>query len=84
MVSSKDFIADNILLLQRLQELGHATSPAQLPLSGSRMQEIPDPLSWSACFLAFIAAKVDQKETRDLAAYGMLILHLARKHTGSG
>ena len=83
-VEFKEFLADNILLLQRLQELGHATSPAQLPPSGSRMREISDPLSWSACFLAFMAAKVDHKETRDLAAYGMLILHLARKHTGSG
>ena len=48
------------------------------------MREISDPLSWSACFLAFMVVKEDHKETRDLAAYGMLILHLARKHTGSG
>ena len=48
------------------------------------MQEISDPLSWSACFLVFMAAKVDHQEPRDLAAYGILILQLALKHSGSG
>ena len=39
---------------------------------------------WVACFLAFVAAKVDNKETRELIAYGQIILLLARKHGGLG
>ena len=48
------------------------------------MREIQDPLSWVSCFLAFMATKVDNKETQSLAAYGMLVIHLARKHGGRG
>ena len=86
-VEFKEFLPDNVLLLQRLQELGGANSiaPAAQPLvSGSRLREITDPLTWVSCFLAFMAACTPHKETRDLAAYGMVILQLAKKHGGNG
>ena len=86
-VEFKEFLADNVLLLQRLQELGVAGSvaPALQPLvSGSRLREVTDPVSWASCFLAFLATKVEHKETRELAAYGMIILQLASKHQGAG
>ena len=52
--------------------------------STSRLREIGDPLSWVFSYLSFVAAKVEHKETRDLLAYGQIIIELARKHAGSG
>ena len=78
---------DNTLLLQRIQELSQAgaiPAAAQPLLSGSRMREVSDPLTWVSCFLAFMAAKIDHEETRRLAAYGMIIMQLVRKHGGNG
>ena len=75
------------MLLQRLQEIGQsgAISPGFQPLvNSSRLREITDPLSWASCFLAFMASRVDNQETRDLAAYGLIVLQLSRKHAGEG
>ena len=83
----KEFLADNVILLQRLQELGQSgqVTPSVKPLvSGLRLREIADPLTWASCFLAFMATKSDHQPSRDLAAYGMIILQLARKHGGNG
>ena len=80
-VEFKQLLADNIALLRKLQEVGVASlhhTPA------TRMRDIQDPLSWVSCFFAFMAAKVDNQDCRDLAAYGMLVIHLARKHGGMG
>ena len=41
-------------------------------------------MTWVSCFLAFMAMKMDQEEMRSLAAYGVIILQLIRKHGGSG
>ena len=86
-VDFKDFLADNVILLQRIQELGQAgaiPAAAQPLLSNSRLREVVDPLTWASCFLAFMAVKTDQEETRQMAAYGMIILQIVRKHNGNG
>ena len=44
---------------------------------------IQNPLSWAACFIAFVATKVDSAETRELVAYGNVIISLAQKQSGS-
>ena len=84
----KEFLPDNAALIQRLQDLGQAGHPlstyAHTVASSSRLREVQDPLTWASCFLAFMAARVDHGEARELAAYGQIILHLARKHGGSG
>ena len=46
------------------------------------MKDTRDPLTWVAAFLTFMAAKVDHKETQELATYGLLIIQLAPKHGG--
>lgn len=86
-VDFKEFLTDNNLLLQRIQELsqvGAIPAAAQPLLSSSRMREVSDPLTWASCFLAFMAARTKHEETCHLAAYGMIILQLVRKHGGSG
>ena len=73
---------DNINLLCRVQEL-EGSAQAHLAIK-SRFCEIQDPLTWAFCFLSFMGVKVDHPETRELAAYGQLIIHLSRKHSGRG
>ena len=86
-VEFKEFLKDNVLLLQKLRELGlsGAVAPSLQPIvSGSRLREVPDSAAWASCFLAFMATKVDHRETRELAAYGMIVLAFANQHTGPG
>ena len=84
-IDFKELLTDNIALLQRLQDVGQ---PGQHPLSAlttaARMRDIQDPLTWVFCFLAYMAARVDHEETRQLAAYGQIVIHLAHKHGGRG
>ena len=81
-VDLKELLPDNVALLQRLQEVSTGT---QASAGGqSRMRDIRDPLTWASSFMAFAAARSDVSETRDLLAYGQLILLLARKHGGLG
>ena len=86
-VDFKEFLFDNTLLVQKLQELGQAGAipvAAQPLISNSRMREVSDPLTWASFFLAYLATKTGHDETRKLAAYGMILLQLACKNSGSG
>ena len=81
-VDLKELLPDNMALLQRLQE---TSAGSQATAGGpSRMREVRDPLTWAACFMGFVAARADLPGTRDLLAYGQLILQLARQHGGGG
>ena len=81
-VELKELLPYNVALLQRLQEVG---GQPQVPASSqSRLRDIRDPLTWVACFLSFVAAKVNHAETRELMAYGQIVLQLARRHGGLG
>ena len=80
----KELLPDNAALLQRLQELGHLTALGSQPQSAVRLREINNPLTWIFCYLSFVAAKTESEETRDLIAYGQIILQLARRHGGPG
>ena len=81
-VDLKELLPDNMALLQRLQETNTGSQVASS--SSSRMRDIRDPLTWAACFMGFVAARADLPGTRDLLAYGQLILQLARQHGGGG
>ena len=86
-VDFKEFFTDNIQLLQRLQELsqaGTASATVQPIISGSRLREVAEPAAWASCFLAFLGTRVEHKETRELAAYGMVVMYLAMRYKGSG
>ena len=37
-----------------------------------------DPLTWVRCFILYLAARVDNTETRELAAYAVTVIDLAR------
>ena len=70
----RELLPDNIALLQRLQETpGHPP-----PANPFCLSNICDPLSWAACFTAFVAAEVDNPETRELMVYSKIIISLAQ------
>ena len=86
-IEFKEFLVDNLALVQRLKELGNAgmVSPATQTLAaGSRMRDVPDALTWASCFLAYMAARTSDDETKELAAYAMIVIMLSRKHPGAG
>ncbi len=80
-IDLKELLPDNIALLKRIHEINPANLPTQ---HNSRLRDISDPLPWVSCFLGFVAAKVDHKETRELVAYTQIVIDLARKHGGHG
>ena len=47
----KEFLPDDVALLQRLQETG--LGPQATHSSATHMLEIRDPLTWVSCFLAY-------------------------------
>ena len=79
-VDSKDLLPDNVALRQRMVDTGILGSSNQ----NLRLHEVGDVETWLHCFLAFMAAKVESSETRELMAYGQIILMLVRKHSGMG
>ena len=80
-VDFKDLLPDNVALKQRVVDAGIMGSSANQNL---HLQEVTDIETWLHCFLAFVAAKVESPETRELMAYSQIILMLARKHGGKG
>ena len=79
-VDFKDLLPDNVALRWRVVDTGILGSSNQ----NLRLREVGDIETWLHCFLAFVAAKVESPETRELMAYGQIILMLARKHGGMG
>ena len=76
-----ELLPDNVALKQQIVDTGLLGPTAGHSL---RLREISDVETWLYCFLAFVAAKVSCEETRQLMAYGQIILMLARKHVGRG
>uniref|UniRef100_A0A1X7UK34 Uncharacterized protein n=1 Tax=Amphimedon queenslandica TaxID=400682 RepID=A0A1X7UK34_AMPQE len=62
-VDFKDLLLDNVALRQRIADTSILGSQANHAL---RMQEVGDVETWIHCFLAFVAAKVDNPLTREL------------------
>ena len=78
-IDFKDMLTDNISLLQQIQDLGQRPQAAQ-----PRLREVKDVLTWVHCFLSFLAVKSDNEQVRDLAAYGQIIIQIAKQHGGRG
>ena len=78
-VDFRELLPDNVALKQQILDTGLLG-----PTTGHslRLREISDVEIWLYCFLAFVAAKVNCEDTRQLMAYGQIILMLARKHGG--
>ena len=79
-IDFKELLPDNVALSQRLAETSSLLSGAP----PAHLREVTDILTWISCFLYFVAARSEDSVTRDLMAYGLIVLHLARKHGGRG
>lgn len=75
-VELKELLPDNVTLLQWLQ--GTSTASQARASVPSHLHDIRDPLAWGACFLSFVAARVDHREIQEMKAYGQIILQLAK------
>ena len=78
----RELLPDNMALIQCLQEISLPGHPP--PANLSHLRDISDPLSWAACFMVFVTAKFDSPETRELMAYGKIIIALAQRHGSLG
>ena len=82
-VEMRDLLADNVSLhhqLEDLQGVMTATPAAFRP----RIREVPSLSSWMYCFAAYIAVRTQDPQTRDMLAYGRLIIREALRHGGNG
>ena len=74
----KELLLDNVALLRHLKEVGATTQP--LSSNPACLRDICDPLSWATCFTSFVAAKMDDQQTRELMACGKIVIFLAQDH----
>lgn len=83
-IDLKDLLPDNIAPVQWL----HETAGPSHVLAQSRtgLHDIQDPLTWISCFITYMAAQVEHacRKTRDLLAYGQIVVNMARKHGVQG
>ena len=65
-VEMREFLHDNILLLQQLESLqGNMPQLAALPVAARpRLREVTSPITWILCFLAFMGVSTSDPVTR--------------------
>ena len=86
-VDMKELLGDNITLFQRMEEVhkpGSSSHQWVTTAPSPKLREVSSPLSWMSCFIAYMAVRCHDDNTRDLLIYTRLILDLARKHGGRG
>ena len=71
-VAMKELLSDNMALHSQLEDL---------PASPHRLREIESPLSWVFCFMAYVAVRTCDRETRNMLTYARLVIQC---HGGVG
>lgn len=85
-VEMREFLRDNILLLEQLETL-QGTMPQLASMPGAarpRLREVTTPLAWVYCFLSYMGTSTSDPTTRSQAAYASLLLREAQQHGGRG
>ena len=84
-VEMKELLGDNISLLH---ELDHVNGTSIVNLTSSmarpRLKEISSMASWLYCFLAYVALRCTDSETKHCLVYARLIIREAQTHGGQG
>lgn len=84
-VDMRDLLTDNISLMTQLESVAVQPSMAALPgLLRPRLREVASITSWMYCYLAYVAIRSEDQATRDMLAYGRLIIREAQRHGGQG
>lgn len=79
-VEMRELLTDNITLLQQLDSLNSQHTLLGLPgVCKPRLREITSLPTWIFCFLAYAAIQCPDERTRDILAYGRLIVREAQK-----
>ena len=81
-VAMKEFLTDNIALIQRLDEVHQPNQGSSR--STARMREISSPIQWAVCLLTYAAVRCTDPDIRNILAYGRIVLNLAQRHGGQG
>ena len=61
-----------------------AAGAASAAGSRSHLRDVSDPVTWVYCYLSFVVVLCPYSRTRELLAYGQIIIQLARSHGGTG
>ena len=81
----RDLLGDNISLLRELGSVNIATTLPALPgTMKPRLGSVSSLASWLYCFLAYMALRYPDRETRDRLVYSRLIIKEAQRHGGQG
>jgi hypothetical protein len=84
-VEMRDLLADNMLLLDRLEATPSFTLlPATGFTSRPRLREVLSPISWAVCFLSYVSILTSDPQTRSQLTYARLILSEAQSHNSTG
>ena len=82
-VEMRDLLSDNISLLQQLEMVNsQCTLPALPGLMRPRLCEVSSLATWTYCFLTYLAIRSTDHATRDMLAYGRLLVREAQRHGG--
>ena len=83
-VEMREFLVDNIRLMDRLESTQAAgLLPIHL-LHRPRLWEVTSPLTWAYCFMAYVAVRTCNPLAQDMLAYARLVLGEAQRHGGLG
>ena len=84
-IEMKEFLGDNIALLQRLEEVQGAPNPQwALPPNSPTFSGGLITSYLISCFLTYTAVRCRDEKTQAFLIYARLVLDLARKHGGRG
>lgn len=84
-VEMRELLSDNIALLQQMDAFTPCCAMPALPgVLRPRLREVTSLPSWLYCFLAYVAMRTPDAETRNMLAYGRLLIREAQRHGGIG
>ena len=82
-VEMRELLADNIALVQQLEDIQgfplHAVGATR-----PRLRDVSSISTWCYCFLGYVAVLTPDPATRDQLAYARLIIREALRHGGQG
>lgn len=82
-VEMRELLADNISLIQQLEDIQGFPVPS-LGATRPRLREVSSLSTWCYCFLGYVAILTPDPTTRDQLAYARLIIREALRHGGQG
>lgn len=84
-VEMKELLGDNIALLSELDNFHGSHHFACVPGSAKpRLREVSSLGSWLYCFMAYLALRCPDAETRERLVYARLIVMESLRHSGQG